>query len=366
MFKSTRIKLTAWYLLIIMIISIAFSTVIYKGLVNEVDRIRRLQTARIERRLHILDYPQDLSPDNLSLPIPNNPDIRVINLDSDLYTEARQRILIILTLINGGIFIVSALLGYFLAGKTLRPIQNMLDEQNRFISDASHEFRTPLTSLKTAMEVSLRDKNFTVKESKKLISESIDEVNKMQSLSDKLLQLAQYEKPHETMTFEDIDLTAIIDKALKKIHPVAKEKHITISATPTRLSVKGNPYSLTDLMVILLDNAVKYSPKNSRVEVSVKRTDGSAIILIKDEGVGIAKKDLPHIFERFYRANTARSKTESGGYGLGLSIAKQIVKLHNGSIHIENNKKKGAICIVMLPVHSAAKHEKNLSDFGTG
>ncbi len=366
MFRSARIKLTAWYLLIIMTISIAFSTVIYKGLINEVERIRRLQTARIEHRLHILDYPQDLSPNNAPLPIPDNSNIRIINLDADLYTEAQQRILLILAVINGSIFLVSALLGYFLAGKTLRPIQEMVDEQNRFISDASHEFRTPLTSLKTAMEVSLRDKNLTVMDSKTLISESIEEVNKLQSLSDKLLQLTQYEKPHGAIMFQNLSLSPVIDKALKKVEPMTKLKNITISSPSIKQTVYGNPYSLVDLFVILLDNAIKYSPKNTAIIIAAKKTDGTVIISVKDEGIGIPKKDLPHIFDRFYRANSARSKTESGGYGLGLSIAKQIVKIHKGSIRIENNGKKGVTCIVTLPVHPVAKHDKSPSEFGTG
>lgn len=130
MFKNARLKLTAWYLLIIMFISIAFSLVIYQGLMNEVHRFSRMQKLRIERIL------------------PPNP-TQPFFADEDLITEIQQRIIFGLGIINIIIFLTSGALGYFLAGKTLRPIQEIMEEQNRFISDASHELRTPLTALKS-------------------------------------------------------------------------------------------------------------------------------------------------------------------------------------------------------------------------
>src|SRR3990167_5772072 len=173
MFSKARFKLTVWYLLIIMLISTGFSGVIYKVLTAELDRFSHMQRLRIESRVRSIQ-PR-------------------IFVDPDLAEETKQRLIVFLLIINSGILFVSGILAYFLAGKTLRPIKEMVDEQNRFISDASHELRTPLTSIKTAMEVSLRDKNLTLKDSKKLIGESIDEVNKLQLLSDELLQLAQYQ-----------------------------------------------------------------------------------------------------------------------------------------------------------------------------
>jgi len=131
MFKSARIKLTAWYLLIIMFISISFSFVIYRGLMSEVHRFSRMQRSRFF-------------------------------VDEDLITEIQRRAIFGLGTINTIIFITSGALGYFLAGKTLSPIQEMVEEQNRFISDASHEFRTPLTALKSSFEVNLRDKNLSL------------------------------------------------------------------------------------------------------------------------------------------------------------------------------------------------------------
>ena len=317
MFKSARYKLTAWYVLIIMTISIGFSVVIFDLVSIEVQRLAVAQRFRIERL-----YLQD----DIVLPPPQS--------DIDLVNEARHRLVLILLGINGGILVISAGLAYVLAGKTLKPISDMVDEQNQFISDASHELRTPLTSMKSAMEVSLRDKELGIKEAREIITDNIDDVNKLQALSDHLLQLAQYQKPEILQSRMDkVEVKEIVAGAIKKVTPIAKKKRITIDSEGLEEGrIRANKYNINDLLVILLDNAIKYSPKGKTVKVSARRDDGSMVFKVTDQGMGIAEKDLPHIFERFYRADTARSKAEVGGYGLGLSIAKKIVDLHRGSI----------------------------------
>src|SRR5260221_9562092 len=148
--------------------------------------------------------------------------------NSTLVEDAERRILLTLIVINTTILIISGVTGYFLAGQTLSPIKEMVEEQNRFISDASHEIRTPLTSLKVAMEVYLRGKNPTISESKTLIKESIDEVNKLQNLSQSLLQLNQYQKPENSEKFETISIKEILTNSIHKINPMAKQKAIII------------------------------------------------------------------------------------------------------------------------------------------
>jgi signal transduction histidine kinase len=332
MFTNARLKLTAWYLLIIMFISISFSAVIYKLLSNEVERFERAQRFRIERSL---PYPP---------PFPTaNP---------ELLEETRHRIFSMLFFINLGILFISGGLGYILAGRTLTPIKEMVDEQNRFISDASHEFRTPLTSLKSAFEVYLRNNRSTLPEAKTLVRESVSEVDKLQALSDSLLQLTQYEKPEGNILLKKISLNKVIKDAVYRLRTIAKDKNISIKYSPVTLETMGNYYSLSELMVILLDNAIKYSSQNSRVELEVKKTDGSVLISVKDKGVGIDKKDIPHIFDRFYRTDSARTKQTIGGYGLGLSIAKKIVTMHKGTIRVKSTPKKGTTFTVKLPVFS--------------
>lgn len=342
MFYSARLKLTAWYLLIIMCVSIAFSGVIYRMLTLEFDRFARLQRYRIEHRFDIqisplLEEPQyELPPASI--------------FDESIITEAKQHLMMVLAAINFGVFVFAGGLGYFLAGRTLKPIQDMVDEQHRFISDASHELRTPLTALKSSMEVNLRDPNLTLTDAKILMKESISDVNKLQSLSDSLLQLAQYQTPANITKFTSVQIEHMIQSVIHKLDSLAKQKNIAIKYESSPVKIEANEYGLMDLLIILLDNAIKYSPRNSSITIRSKRTDGMVLLSISDQGTGIAEKDIPHIFDRFYRADVARSKQTAGGYGLGLSIAKQIVTLHQGTITVESALKKGTTFTIHLPV----------------
>ena len=330
MFKKARLKLTAWYLFIIMAVSISFSLIIYRVLLLEVLRFERAQRFRIERRINLFEAP-----------IPANP---------ELIEEVKQRIIFRLFILNAGIFILSGGAGYFLAGKTLSPIQEMVDEQNRFITDASHEFRTPLTSLKSAMEVHLRDKKLTLLAAKKLVSENLKDVDKLQRLSDSLLQLAQYQHSDQKVIFGKIDINRIITAALSKIKYSADKKQIKLKYQGQSIIVTGDKEKLTDLLIILLDNAVKYSHPRQTVTVDARKTDGSLLLSVKDDGIGIDKKDLPFIFDRFYRTDNSRTKKSTDGYGLGLSIAKKIAELHKAEISVDSQLNSGTTFILNLPL----------------
>lgn len=342
MFKNARIKLTAWYLLIIMLISVSFSLVIYRDLSAEFDRFSRAQHFRIQFRTRENENNPSQINQRLSPPSP---------LETELVEETKRRLIIFLILINGGILIISGGVGYFLAGKTLAPIGQMLEEQNRFISDASHELRTPLTSLKTAMEVRLRDKNCTDTETN-LLKDSLFDVNKLSYLSDQLLKLAQYKKPDEDLKFERVNLAAVIKQVVEKMKPLAENKKIALINKAKTGEIKGNKYSLEDLLMILLDNAVKYTPVNKRIVIASVKKNKSIYLSVKDEGIGIEAKDIPNIFNRFFRADSARSKTGVGGYGLGLSIAKRIVETNNGIIKVESKMGRGTTFTIIFPALS--------------
>lgn len=337
MFQSARLKLTTWYLALIMAISIVFSLVLYRGITQEVDRSLRIQQFRIYQ----LDHPNELF---IAPPQQTDPQV---------FQEATERIKIILILINLGIFVVAGGAGYFLAGRTLKPIQEMVDEQNRFITDASHELRTPLTSLRSEIEVNLRDEKLTVTNAKQLLQSNLEEVINLQSLSDNLLQLAQNQKPTDVIKLEVVSLSAIIEEAVKKVMHQAKNKQITIEKKKIgKYTIKGEKQSLIQLCVILLDNAIKYSPEKTTVTLTTEKTDHSVLITITDAGIGIQEKDIPHIFDRFYRADMSRTKQNASGYGLGLSIAKKIVNMHEGIITVKSDKGKGTTFIVQLPIHT--------------
>lgn len=337
MFQSARLKLTAWYLVIILCISFAFSAVIYAFLSREVERFAKVQRLRIERQRTPFGFiPQ---PEQIS-----------IALDPDLIAETKHRILYTLVVINGCIMVIAGGLGYILAGRTLSPIQKMVDEQYRFVQDASHELRTPLTSLKSALEVSLRDKKATLGELKMIIRDAIGDTNKLQALTDALLKLAQYEKPEIHIVHEPVDLQSVISAASASVKAVAKQKKITIKMPTDSCIVKGHEQSITEVFIILLENAIKYSNPKSTITIDVIKKDQHAYISVADHGLGISEEDLPHIFKRFYRADSARTKSDQSGYGLGLSIAKHLVSLNNGTITVESTPESGSVFTVILPV----------------
>lgn len=332
MFNTTRRQLTAWYLIIIMAISILFSIAFYHAATEEVDRVIRRQEFRLE-------HPRDLL---------LNPGLRIRSLPSvhDL-EDSKDRIKTILILINGGIVVLSGGLGYLLAGRTLRPIKQMLDEQHRFITDASHELRTPLTVLRSEMEATLLNEHMSIKEAKQLIASNLEEVMHLQSLCDNLLQLSQYKNnPH----YQEVSLVQSIEDALKKVTPLARKKHITINYDILDVALEGDTHMLCELFVILLDNAIKYSADQTNISLASDTVDHMVKISITDQGMGIDKKDLPYIFDRFFRASKSRSKTDTYGFGLGLSIAKQIVDSHHGTIKIHSKPGKGTTFSINLPM----------------
>ena len=326
-----------------MLISISFSTFIYFGATQEFDRIIRMQEYRIQHP--DLRFNSGQGNPFIVRQYPNvpEPDIEVIE-------EAKFRVLAGLISINAIIFMLSALAGYFLAGRTLRPIKEMVDEQNRFITDASHELNTPLTSLKTSIEVNLRDKKFNLEKAKKVLAGNLEDIDSLQSLSDELINLALYQKPNGNFKLDKVDISAVINSAFEKVKPVAQKKQIDFSINSAKLFISGDKKSLTEVFTILFDNAIKYSKEDKSVTVKVRKIDSKIEILVEDEGLGISKEDLPYVFDRFYRADKSRTKLEAEGYGLGLSIAKRIIDIHNGVIEVESVLGKKTVFKIILPV----------------
>ena len=330
MYKITRIKLTAWYLLIIMLISISFSVGIYRVLTLELDRVERVQRLRIEHRLF------------------GNNFARPPFLDPQLVDETKTRIAVTLGIINIIILVFSTIAGYFLAGRTLKPIKDMMDEQNRFISDASHELRTPLTSLKSEIEVNLRYKNLTLGDAKQLLKSNLEEVNNLEALSDGLIKINQYQNIENGFNISEIYLLSIINDSIKKVSNLAKSKNIKIINKVSDCLIKGDEKALSEVFVIFLDNAIKYSPQQTKIILTSKKVDGNIIVNIQDFGYGIAESDIPHLFDRFYRVDKSRTKAKISGYGLGLSIAKKIIEKHCGVISVKSKIGKGSTFSVQL------------------
>lgn len=341
-FKLARIKLTALFLAIIMLITVSFSVGVYNILSHEVGRFARIQRNRIEGRTRPnIDMEDRIITDIIAIPPPNGK-FPIPPVDPDLVNEAEERLVTLLVIIDGVVLVCSGLLGYVLAGKTLNPIKEMVEEQNRFISDASHELKTPLTALKSSFEVFLREKNPNVNEARELIKDGVNDVDNLNNLSTSLLELARFEQPNHKNNFSLTALEELMGKAVDIISPLAQKNRTEIVFKKSDIKIFGDKDKLIRLFTILLDNAVKYSPAGRNIEVIAEKVDGKMVqIKVVDHGIGIAPKDLPHVFDRFYRADLSRNKTDTAGYGLGLSIAKSIVEVHDGKISITSELGKG-------------------------
>lgn len=335
MFQSARLRLTLWYLLIIMCISFLFSGIIYRDINAElvhVEQISRLHRAHMER----------LFP-NSSFQNPAYDELQAVE-------DARRRLVYTLIFINSSILFLSGLAGYFLSGRTLKPIKTMLDEQNRFITDASHELKTPLTALRSEIEVYLLGKNRNRKEAEAILQSNLEEVIALQKLSENLMHLAKYQETQGIQkSFEKLSVLDLIENALKRVVPLARSKQIKIIHDIADTVVFGNKQELIEVFVILLDNAVKYSAAKTDVHIRSKQSQSFTDIRISDKGMGISETDLPYIFDRFYRADKSRTKKETAGYGLGLAIVQQIIDDHNGTISVKSREGKGTTFILHLP-----------------
>ncbi len=337
MFENARFKLTIWYLIIIMTVSALFSVAIYSRVNMEFSRFERFQVRVRE------DIKEGIIPRNLA---PQNP--RFGRVDPLEIQRSRTRIILILIFLNLGILVFAGAAGYFLAGRTLKPIKEMVDEQNRFITDSSHELKTPLTSLRSEIEVALRNKKMSVTDTRKILESNLEEVLSLQILSDNLLELAENGSSRKNSDFKEISILSCVDAAIKKVENLAKEKQIKIENKIEDIKIKGVRDMLAEVFVILLDNAIKYSKKNGKVEIASKVSDKNIEVSVTDNGIGIESEDLPHIFDRFYRADKSRSFVS--GYGLGLSIAKKIIESHNGKVEVSSILSKQTTFTVNLPV----------------
>lgn len=330
MFKKARIRLTTWYLAIIMVISLSFSVAIFMGINRELNNLDLMQRSRQARVDAISNF---LIQQGLPIP-PENEVPELVSID-----QVRARIIGALALINLSILIISGLGGYFLAGQTLDPISEMVKEQKDFVSNASHELRTPLTSLKTEIEVALRDKKMDIRDAKKLLQSNLDDVNVMQKLSNYLLALHKYENSDGNLKVEKLNLGSVVDAVIKNKNSYANQNNIKVEKRINKVLIKGNEEAITVLTTVLIENAIKYSGKAKKIEVITKK---NGVLTVRDFGVGISSADLPHVFDRFYRADSSRSKVGVEGYGLGLSIAKSIVDKLDAKIEVKSKLGQGS------------------------
>jgi heavy metal sensor kinase len=229
-------------------------------------------------------------------------------------------------------------------------LDDAFQRQRQFTADASHELRTPLTAIKGQTEVALqRDRDSDAY--KEVLRTVNTEVDRMIRLVGSLLTLARADARRIPLSREAIDLGDIVGDAVDQIRPAAAEKALAIDLAPgEEVRLIADQDLLLQLVLNVLDNAVKYTPAGGSIRVSCQRDGSTAEVAVADTGPGIAPEDLPHIFDRFYRADKSRRQGDSGA-GLGLSICRWIAESHGGTIEAQSSPGQGATFIVRLPVN---------------
>jgi signal transduction histidine kinase len=276
----------------------------------------------------------------------------VIQISADASGEESALQTVRLLLIFGGVVgVILAILGsLFLANRALVPIRQAFQRQRQFTADASHELRTPLSLIRANAEMLARHGDSLPEGDGDLVGEIIRETDHLSRLVADLLTLARADTENLKLTVKPVDFRSLVSEVHDDLHRVAETQGIITSLDlDGPVTVQGDETRLRQLLLILLDNALKYTDEGGRVDVVVGQAEKHARLVVADTGAGIPAHDLPHIFDRFYRVDESRNH-ENGGTGLGLAIARWIVQAHHGTIKVESEQGKGARFQVELPI----------------
>ncbi len=229
-------------------------------------------------------------------------------------------------------------------------LERAFKRQQEFTGDASHELRTPLAVIEAESTLALQRER-SADEYKRSLETVTQETKHMSHIIDQLMVLARADAGTDRKSFTEVDLGELVKEIAGDAQILCREKGLKFESGPIEnLPVKGDINSLRDLFLNLVDNAVRYTPEGGTVKISLEQKGQEAIVAFADTGIGIPPEEIPHIFERFYRVDKARSRAE-GGSGLGLAICRHIAQMHEGMIEVESQPAQGSIFTVRLPLH---------------
>lgn len=317
MFTSARLRLTVWYLLILALIVGGLSAILYRLMLYTQDAELRAAGASQHSLVHAF---------------------------------ARDELILAyqITAADLGVLLLAVVGAYLLAGRTLRPIEQTVERQRRFAGAASHELRTPLTALQGNLEVALLRER-TPDEYQEVIREAVQETERMGHLIKDLVILARPERDSMVLNRASLDLREVATSAAEDVEPLARAKNQTLETDLiSPLPSCGDAMKLRQVFVNLLENAVTYTPEGGAICLTGRGERGHALFEVRDTGQGISPEDLPHLFEPFYQADSARSNVDH--VGLGLSLASWIVRTHGGQIAVQSQMGVGTVFTVSLPL----------------
>ncbi len=276
-------------------------------------------------------------------PLPGDVTVQIVDNIDGQTRELHALLLLILFCISAGL-IAAVAAGWFLAQRALIPIRQSWEKQERFVSDASHELRTPLAVVQAQTQLLLRHPADTIEQNAGSISAIDKEVRRMHQLVEDLLTLARVDSNQSELSLQTVDLSGLLVGIQDLFQVLCEQRglHVTFAIDP-QVIVRGDEKRLHQLVWILLDNALKYTPTGGSVHVRCGNVESTVELTVSDTGVGIAMKDLPFIFDRFYRGDKARS---TNGTGLGLAIAKWIVDAHGGKFLVQSKVNQGTTNVV--------------------
>ena len=453
-FKSIRTRLTLWYLAIIVVLLLLFSSVayfmLYYNLYNNLDnslqsRANELNTITVvapkpnelllsfsangaltqEFPSGVIDasklsglikqalsgqtaYLTSVTTDNQGVrlyattflnPFNGQPVVIVVGQLTTEITTVLHTFVYVIVFAMVGVIVLAGLGGLFLANRVLKPVQEItktaqkiegsdlsqriavntddelgrlastlnemigrleeaFNRQRQFTADASHELRTPLAIMQAEATLAL-SKERTSDDYRKSLETISQESDYMSSVIGKLLFLARSDAGKEQLNFEDVELKELITGLSANIEALAQDKGLKFTVDAKEdLTVSGDKVKLRQLFINILENAVRYTPADGNISVSLVEKDSNAVVSISDTGIGIPPEHLSHIFERFYRVDKARARAD-GGVGLGLAIAKIITESHKGKIEVESEVGKGTTFKISIPLKDTTEPAAN-------
>jgi signal transduction histidine kinase len=283
------------------------------------------------------------------------PSMLVVGANLEPEDITLQHLLLVLLVGGGAALALSLVGGWLLAGRALVPIQSAFETQQAFVSDASHELRTPLSILHSATDLLDQHSDEPLQANRGLFEDVRREIRHMERLNLDLLTLARADQRQLQLALGQVQLGALAADLARRIQPLAEARGVIIEAHVTSPPpvVEADPERLHQVGLILLDNALKHTPRGGRVTLVVRRDAGGALLEVVDTGEGIPNEHLGRIFDRFYRLDRARSRAQ-GGTGLGLAIARTLVTAHGGTILMSSREGSGTRVSVRLPLMQKA------------
>ena len=342
LFESARLKLTFFYfgILVVFCLILTFGVRVITN--YELNRGGDAERGAVHQ---LFERYYNAMGNSSALTYPGDPgDQYFVDTQNQQSSETRDHLNRDLALFDVALLGIGAVLSYWYAGRTLRPIEELHEQQKRFTSDASHELRTPLASMRLENEVFLRQKAFSEHDARDLIASNLEEVERLERLATNLLALSRYGL-ERGLAHAPVVVSEVVDEAVARVMHTKDAERVTFLQKVAAARVDINRESVIELITILLDNAVKYGPKDGKVEIVGLLKDEVYTLIVRDHGPGISEDDLPHIFERMYRGDKARSSKVSG-HGIGLSLAQQIARANDARLEADNAPTGGALFTV--------------------